>query len=310
MNLCVAILGPTASGKSDFAMTLASKINAEIISLDSTTVYQGFDIGSSKPTKEDQARVKHYLVDTLKPEEAFTAHDFVKLADKAIEEIHNKKKIPLLVGGTYFYLRALQHGMYPVADIPSDVAESVEKKYIEDETLNTHQMHEDLKSKDPESAKTIHPNDRYRLLRALAIIEATGKLPSHLKATKAPHQKKRIWLKYGLVMARHDLVQRITARTAKMLEAGLVKETSRLMEAHPQARALKTIGYLETCRFVKNEISEKELLNEIVEKTRQLAKRQMTWLRSDPEIHFIDIRDQDRVQTEINNLRFAMKENA
>src|SRR4051812_1031586 len=127
-NLCIAIVGPTASGKTGFAVELAEKIGGEIISMDSTAVYRGFDIGTAKPTREEQARVPHHLIDLLHPEEPFSAYHFVQHADEKISEIQSRQKVPIVVGGTYFYLRALQHGMYNATVVPAETIESIERE--------------------------------------------------------------------------------------------------------------------------------------------------------------------------------------
>jgi tRNA dimethylallyltransferase len=309
MKLCIAILGPTASGKSEFALELAKKLSSEIVCMDSATVYRGLDIGSSKPTLQAQKEVPHHLLDILDPEEGFSAFHFVEQADLAIQTLNEKNKIPLVVGGTYFYLRALQHGMYQIPFIPPENIDALEKEYFEDDVLNLSRMHSDLKKWDPASAEVIHPNDRYRLLRTLAIIKTTGELPSRLKpAPRTEAQSQRIWIKYALCVSRNTLNQNIVERTEKMIQEGLIEETRKIWEKNPKARALQNIGYQEAVQVLQRKLTEKQIRNEIIEKTRQLAKRQITWLRSDSEVRFIDKRDVDRVILEINNLAYALKE--
>ncbi|MBI4406165.1 MAG: tRNA (adenosine(37)-N6)-dimethylallyltransferase MiaA [Deltaproteobacteria bacterium] len=306
MDVCIAILGATGSGKTAFAIELAKKIKGEIICNDSATVYRGFDIGSSKPTPEQRKAIPHHLVDILEPEEPFSAHHFVELATGAIESCRARNGVPIIAGGTYFYLRALQHGLYPLPPIPNGTIEAIENEYFEDDTLNTRRMHEDLRRLDPASADRIHPNDRYRLLRTLAIARTTGERPSSLKPAPSEKQSQRLWLKYALVMNRQELAQTIIRRTEKMLSQGLVEETRQLLEQHSNARALQSIGYQEAVRYILGKITEKQLRNEIIEKTRQLAKRQICWLRSDPEIRFIGTDDLDRVVLEWDNLNGAL----
>jgi tRNA dimethylallyltransferase len=286
---------------------LAQKIGGEILCMDSTTVYRGFDVGTSKPSKEDREKVPHHLLDLLAPEEPFSAYHFVQNADELIDEIQGRGKLPIVVGGTYFYLRALQHGMYPTPVIPAEVIEGIEKEFFDDENLNTARMHAELMEKDPQAANAIHPNDRYRLIRALAIVRTTGEQPSSLKPVfRSESQGARVWLKYAMVMSRHALNQNIVRRTERMLRDGLIEETKRIKEQSPQARSLQSIGYTESLLFLNKNLTEKQLRNEIIEKTRQLAKRQITWLRSDPEIRYIDFRDMARVQLEVENLKVAL----
>jgi len=307
MNICIAIVGPTASGKTKFALELAAKINGEIVCMDSATVYKFFDIGTSKPTAEEQARVPHHLLDILQPNELFSAYHFVQYAEDVINQIQTSGKIPIVVGGTYFYLRALQHGMHATPVIPAEVIEGIEREFFEDDVVNTQKMHAELKKKDAKSAQAIHPNDKYRLVRALAVLRTTSTLPSELKPEpRSEAQRKRVWMKYALVLPRQTLNSNIVRRTERMLREGLIEETRKLMENYPQSRALGSIGYAETCAFLGKRLTEKQLRNEIVEKTRQFAKRQLTWLRSDAEIRYIDFRDLERVELEVNNIKTAL----
>jgi tRNA dimethylallyltransferase len=248
------------------------------------------------------------LIDLLEPTAVFSAHDFVKEADRVISEIRAKGKLPLVVGGTYFYLKSLQNGMFAIPPIDPSVIEEIEEEYENQENASA-QMHEKLTQQDPKTAAQIHPNDRYRILRALAILKATGKQPSSLAlAPASPEAKNRLWMKYAMVVPRHELTQLITQRTDQMVTQGLIEETKNLMQNYPNARALGSIGYAESVKFLRNEIDQKTLRNEIIEKTRQLAKRQMTWLRSDPEIRFVDRRDKERIALEVANLKFVLGE--
>ena len=305
-NPVVAVVGPTGSGKSAFATELASRLGGEIICMDSTTVYRGFTIGSAKPLPEDRARVPHHLVDILDPDAPFSAYLFVEWASRALSDVHSRGKIPILVGGTYFYLRALQNGMAKEGWIPTETLETLELEFSEDDEIHTGRMHDELSKRDPAAAAKIHKNDKYRLLRALAIARTGVLKPSQLVVTTPLESQSRLWIKYSMLVSRHHLTQVITRRTETMLAAGLVQETKNLLEKWPTAKALASIGYQECCRHLRREITEKQLRNEIIEKTRQLAKRQVTWIRSDPEIRFVDSRDIERAQAEIGNLLTAL----
>lgn len=307
-QLAIALVGPTASGKTAFALELAMKVGGEIVCMDSTTVYRGFDIGSSKPTKREQAMAPHHLLDILEPDAPFSAGHFVQQADEKINDICKRGKLPIVVGGTYFYLRALQHGMYQTPVIAPEAIEAIEQEYFEEDAVNTTKMHADLRAKDEAAARAIHPNDKYRLVRAMAVLRTTGELPSAQKAAPfSETQEKRMWMKYAMAISRHTLSAQIQKRTEQMVQDGLIEETKKLREKFPKARALASIGYAEAGQFLENKLNEKQLRNEIIEKTRQLAKRQITWLRSDAEIRYIDSRDLDRVLLEIDNLTFALK---
>ncbi len=308
-RLALAIVGPTASGKTKIAIEVAKAIGGEIVCMDSTTIYRGFDIGSSKPSREEQAAVPHHLLDILDPEDAFSAGHFVERAEACLGEIQARHKTPIVTGGTYFYLRALQHGMYPTPLIPGEVIEAIENEFFDEEGTNTLKMYEELKSKDPAAADKIHPHDKYRLLRALAVLRTTGELPSSLRPIpQSADQTSRLWMKYAATVSRHTLNQSIVHRTETMLLGGLARETAALRERWPRARALQSVGYAETCQFLDKKITEKQLRNEIIEKTRQLAKRQVTWIRSDSEIRFIDSRDLPRIEKEVENLAHVLEE--
>jgi tRNA dimethylallyltransferase len=308
-QLAIAILGPTASGKTKLAVQIANRLNGEIICMDSTTVYKGLDIGSSKPSAEERSQAPHHLLDISNPNEPFSAFHFVQLTEKTVNDIASRGKLPIIVGGTYFYLRALQFGMYELPNIASEVVDALEKEFCEDDKVNTLKMHDELKKKDHKAAENIHPNDKYRLLRALAILRTTKELPSQLKPTPfSETQKNRLWMKYAVTLSRHALNQAIVNRTEKMIAGGIIDETRKLLEQYPDARCLNSIGYAEVKAFLNKKITEKQLRNEIIEKTRQLAKRQVTWLRSDPEVRFVDFRDQDRICLEVENLTAALNE--
>ena len=305
-QLAIAVIGPTASGKTKLAVQLALKLQGEILCMDSTTVYKGLDIGSSKPSAEELAQVPHHLLDISPPNEPFSAFHFVERAEQIMQELYQRNKLPIIVGGTYFYLRALQYGMYETPVVANEVVEAIEKEFCVDDKLNTIKMHEELKKGDPDSAAAIHPHDRYRLLRAISILRSSKQLPSKLKIRYfSEFQSTRYWLKYAVTLSRHGVNQAIVNRTDKMLSLGLVEEARKLIELYPGARCLQSIGYAEAVAFLKKQITEKQLKNEIIEKTRQLAKRQLTWLRSDTEVRFIDFRDIDRVCLEVENLKSA-----
>jgi tRNA dimethylallyltransferase len=298
-------LGPTASGKTGFAIQVAKKLEGEIICVDSTTVYRGFDIGTSKPTAEQQAEVPHHLLDILSPTEAFNARDFVETAKKSIEEVQNRGKLPILVGGSYFYLRALQMGMYPTGGYDDRDLETITEEFTTNEGLDGEKLHATLSALDAPTAAAIHPNDTYRLLRAVALARS-GKKPSTLKAVEVLGPE-WLWVKYAMALSRKILAENILIRAKSMVRSGLVEEVRSLKEKYPEAKALGSIGYAETLRFLNKEMGEEALVQTITENTRQLLKRQMTWLRSDPEVRFIDAGDLPRVELEIANLRAVLK---
>ncbi len=304
--LCIAIIGPTASGKSAFAFQLAQKLGGEIVCVDSTTVYKGFDVGTSKPSAAEQAAIAHHCLDLLNPEAEFNAFDFVASARNAIEAIGSRGKVPILVGGSYFYLRALQNGMYPTGGYDDALLDSITEEFTTEDLLDTAKMHETLAKADPDAAQSIHQNDEYRLVRAVAMVRS-GKKPSTLKPSEGLDAK-WVWIKYAMAVSRKRLATNIALRTSHMLKAGLVDEVRSLMDKHAGAKPLESIGYKEASRFLRGDLPEGKLEQEINENTRRLVKRQMTWLRSDPEVRFIDSGDLPRVELEISNLRSALGE--
>lgn len=303
-KICLAILGPTASGKTDFAVAIAEKLGGEVVCVDSTTVYRGFDIGTSKPTAEQRQRVPHHLLDLLEPDRDFNAHDFVREAHRAIESIAARGKLPILVGGSYFYLRALQNGMYPTGGYDDADLDGITEEFTREDTLDSAGLHAALQKLDPNAAAGIHANDSYRLIRAVALARG-GKKPSDLKATGGLGGD-WLWVKYAMAVSRKTLAENIARRTQEMMRQGLVEEVKSLGAKYPQAKALGSIGYSETGRFLKKEITADQLPTLITENTRKLLKRQITWLRSDPEIRFIDSRDLPRVELEIANLKSVL----
>jgi tRNA dimethylallyltransferase len=306
-RIILAILGPTASGKTGFAIEVAQAIGGEILCVDSTTVYRNFDIGTSKPTQAQRNEVPHHLLDILSPNEPFNASDFVLKAKAQIEDISARGKVPLLVGGSYFYLRALQNGMYPTGGYDENILEEITEEFSNGEELDFTRLHGELERLDPTSAKSIHPNDQYRLVRAVATARA-GRTPSTLQA-EGGLGPDWLWVKYAMALSRKWIWNGIATRTQQMLEAGLVEETRKLLESYPKAKLLGSIGYAETVRFLRKEINEGQLQKEITENTRKLLKRQTTWLRSDPELRFIDPRDGARVKLEVSNLQSVLGAN-
>lgn len=303
-KLCLAILGPTASGKTAFAIEVAREIGGEIVCVDSTTVYRGFDIGTSKPTPEQQALVPHHLLDILAPEQPFNAHDFVAQARAVIQQIQAKGKIPLLVGGSYFYLRALQQGMYATGGYDDAALDALTEEFSTEAGLDGSKIHAALSALDASGAQALHPNDTYRTLRALALARR-GLKPSELQPSEGMGAD-WIWLKYAMAISRKRLAENIAQRTQAMARDGLADEVRALLQSAPGAKALGSIGYAETVRYLKDEINEVAWLTQISDNTRQLLKRQMTWLRSDPELRYVDPGDTARVVLEVNNLKSVL----
>jgi tRNA dimethylallyltransferase len=286
MPLLVVLTGPTGTGKSELAMQLAAwleqRVPVEIVSVDSALVYRGMDIGTAKPSTEARTRVPHHLIDIRSPAESYSAGDFVRDARAAIDSILTRGRVPLLVGGTMLYLRALYSGLavLPEASLPL--------RQALDEQAALHgwpALHAELTRVDPHAASHIDRNDSQRIQRALEVYRLTGLPITHWQQQTHGAREEFRWLRYALQPAsRADLHERLAARFEGMLSAGFVAEVRQLQsrgdltERHPSMRA---VGYRQLWRYCQGECSLTEASQQAVIATAQLAKRQMTWLRRD-----------------------------
>ena len=288
----VFVIGPTASGKSDLAIEIAQKSAAptELINCDSIQFFAGVDIGAAKPSPEQLAMVPHHLIGHMPLGSEFTAGDFRRDALKVIEAGATRNLNQFIsVGGSGFYVQALEKGMYDVPVIAPEIRETLEEEMA---ALGPHPLHQELVSRDAEAAARIQPNDRYRVLRALEILRATpGKTLSQMRAEfeaakpPAPFTTSKI----GLTLSRERLRERITLRTEKMLQTGLIEETQKLRDLGFRNWApLTSVGYKEVQSYLDGALSRAELAPLIVTSTMQLAKRQMTWFKRDAEIRWFD----------------------
>lgn len=275
-NLLV-VAGPTASGKSDLALKLALDLNAEILNIDSVQVYRQSDIGSAKPSVADMNLIKHHLVDCLDPTQELNAENFRNAAVEVLDQLEAKNKQAVLVVGTSLYYKSLIYGLAKLPTGNSQFRSDLEK-------LETDQAYQELQSLDLERANALHPNDRYRILRALEICKLSGQKASQLEAE---HAFKKMYYK-GLVLVicwkRQDLYERINQRAERILQLGLIEETRSLLDRYGNDLSiLKTLGYAETLRYLNSEINLDQLRVEIAMHTRQFAKRQMTFWRNEPQ---------------------------
>jgi tRNA dimethylallyltransferase len=283
----VLLLGPTASGKSALAMQLAAEIPLEVVSVDSAQVYRGMDIGTAKPSAADRAAVLHHLIDIRDPAEPYSAADFVRDATVAIREIRMRGKLPLLVGGTMLYAKALREGLSELPSADPEVRARIEGEARE---LGWPALHARLAQVDPAAAARLKPNDSQRIQRALEIYETTDTPMSELlTANKAPALKlSTIALLPG---DRTQLHKRIAQRFDAMLDAGLLEEVRTLHargDLHLNLPSMRSVGYRQAWRFVEGQCTFNEFREDGITATRQLAKRQITWLRSMPNITVIE----------------------
>jgi len=281
-GFAVGILtGPTATGKSGWAIELACRIgNIELINADSLLVYRGMNIGTAKPTPEELSQVPHHLIDIRNPDEPFTSGEFTRAAQSTLDDIHRRGKRALIVGGTGFYLKSLLFGLWEAPAANAQVRERLDRET--DETL-----FRNLEQKDPISSQRIGPADRYRLIRALEIIELTGKTPTELqsKLEKTPDPKFKLWI---LDRPTSELQDRIEKRTQQMLDQGLIEEFRTLHQKYPASRALQSIGYKQVHDYLENRPPSGRKLKpgllglkgEIELATRQLVKSQRTWFKN------------------------------
>jgi tRNA dimethylallyltransferase len=298
----IVIVGPTAVGKSSLGMRLAEKIGGEIVSIDSRQIYRGLDIGTAKPTSEEQARVKHHCIDILDITEKSNAGWFTDRAHEAMEKIRGAGKIPLLVGGSGLYLRSVTRGLFDVELDPSE-REGFEKGI---EGIATEELYSRLRSSDQGSVSRIHENDRYRIVRALEVLELTGiSLSDHFRRQRedgSAGMAGLVWI--GLDMDREQLRARIARRTEEMYKAGWPEEVSSILSrgADPSCPGLQALGYPETVRFVRGDVDVRSATGRIALLTGQYAKRQMTWFRKEPEVKWLDAEQEDLLGTALNVL--------
>lgn len=279
MNKVIAIVGPTASGKTKLAIEMAQKLDTEIISADSRLVYKGFDIGTAKPTKEEQLLVKHHMIDVVEPEYDFSVADFADGASQVISELHAKNKVPIVVGGTGLYFRILLENY----DMPR--VEANPQLRAELENLSNEELFAKLSNIDKVSAEKIHQNNRVRVIRALEVSLTTGKPFSSIKGVK--ENKYDVEWVFPEIESREILYNRINIRVDMMIKDGLVDETKNLLLKHGRIKNLvNTIGYQEIIEYLDGNISIENAIEQIKQNTRRYAKRQLTWFRRNPNLDF------------------------
>jgi len=277
----ILLAGPTASGKSDLALALAERAPIEIVSVDSSQVYRGFDIGSAKADAATRARVPHHLIDIRDPSEPYSAGEFVADAIAAIHDIRSRGRMPVLVGGTMLYFNALVHG---IAGLPT--ADPVVRQRIDERAraLGWPALHSELAQIDPEAAARIHPNDPQRIQRALEVFELSGRPISAWQRDTSPARELRFRRDALAPLDRARLHERIEQRFLRMMAAGLLAEVENL-RARPDisqcATAMRAVGYRQLAAHLDGEYDLEEAIRRAIAASRQLAKRQLTWIRAD-----------------------------
>ena len=284
----ITVVGATASGKTEFGLRLANELPIEIINADALQAYREFEIGTAKPSPEERARVPHHLIDILNPDEGFSAGEFARRARRAIEEITRRGRVPVVVGGSGFYLQALIDGLAPIPSIPGEIRERLQQE-LEQDGLSA--LRSRLKKVDPKLAGSLSPEDSQRTLRALAVYEATGRQLSKWQRLPPTEQPLRAcWL--GLTMSRQLLYDQISVRTQQMLRSGWLAEVRELRSKYgADAAAFQAIGYRTLVAVLDGRLTEDEAEVVIARETRRYAKRQLTWFRRNSRIVWFDASD-------------------
>ena len=287
----VVILGPTASGKTELAFRLAERFNGEIVNADSLQVYRGMDIGTAKPALELRRRVPHHLIDRVYPDADFSASDFRREAGRVIADIYGRGKRVFLVGGTGLYIKALLKGL---ADTPSGggaIRRRLEEMAREAGGV---ELLRRLAEVDPETAGRLHPNDQVRIIRALAVYLQSGRPISQFRSEHGFAGDYYDHLKIGIAVERGELYRRIDERVERMIGEGFIPEVEGLLTAgfSPRLKSLLSIGYKEICAHLTGEYPLDEAVRLIKRDSRRYAKRQMTWMKSDNEIIWVEYPDE------------------
>ncbi|VAX05653.1 tRNA dimethylallyltransferase [hydrothermal vent metagenome] len=305
----VVLMGPTASGKTDLAIELQQHLPLDIISVDSVMVYRGMDIGSAKPDAETLVRAPHRLIDIRDPAEAYSAAEFCADAEREISAIHAAGRIPLLTGGTMLYYRALLYGL---SELPAADVATRQKLEAEAAQIGWTAMHQRLAEIDPPAAERIHPNDPQRIQRALEVYELTGQPLSVLQQ----QDRNKLALPYPVIKLavapedRSVLHQRIELRFGQMMEQGLVAEVEALMargDLNSSMPSIRAVGYRQVWELLSGRIDYTEAIEKSIIATRQLAKRQFTWMRSEKDLHCFDSMNSDLGHEVLNYLDGALR---
>ena len=281
----VVICGPTGVGKTSVGIALAELFGGEIVGADSMQIYRHMDIGTAKPTPDEQARVFHHLVDVANPDEPYDAAKYADSAGKAVDEILEKGKLPIVVGGTGFYIKTLIHGIFHPGQSDSATRERLKNEAA---GLGIRRLHARLGKYDPEIAEKLHPNDAYRIIRALEVFESTGTPISKSQDAHGFSQTRYNALKICLSTDRQTLYERIDARTEQMMAEGFVDEVRRLLDMgySRDLRPMQSIGYRHIIEFLEGKTLWDETVRILKRDTRRYAKRQLTWFRADPNMNW------------------------
>jgi tRNA dimethylallyltransferase len=283
--LLVVILGPTSSGKTALSLALAEKFRGEIVNCDSVAMYRDFDLGTAKPSVADRARAPHHLFDSVDPRESMTAGEYARQGRQVLVEICTRQRLPIVVGGTGLYLRALLEGLFPGPQRSEELRERLRERAA---NRGSDYLQRVLSRVDPAAAKKIHANDIPKLIRAIEVCLASRQKMTDLwQQGREPLRGFRI-LRLGLDPDRATLYERINRRAHEMFEAGLIEETRLLLEKYgTAARPLASLGYRQAMQFLEGELTREQSLQAAQQAHRNYAKRQITWFRREPEVNWL-----------------------
>ena len=281
----LAILGPTASGKSALALQTSQILGGEIVNCDSMQVHRLLSVGTAKPTRQQQSQVPHHLYDIIDPAEFFSAGQYMVRARGVCQEIAGRGRVPVVVGGTGLYLRGLLEGIFPGPGRSANVRDRLREIA---RCRGANYLHQLLRKRDPEAFCRIQPGDEKRIVRALEVYWATGKPITDLQARKEPLRGFAI-LKIGLNLPRSTLCDRINGRILEMFSSGLIEETKELLARgyRPHSKGFEALGYRHAIAFLEGDLSREMAIGLTQRDTRRYAKRQMTWFRKEAEVHWI-----------------------
>jgi tRNA dimethylallyltransferase len=304
-SLLVVILGPTASGKTALSLALAESFSGEIINCDSVAMYRELNIGTAKPTAAERARAAHHLFDDIEPTAYITAGEYARQARQVIAEIKNRGHLPIVVGGTGLYLRALLEGLFPGPQRSEDLRERLRERA---KRRGSQYLHRILARLDPAAAGRIHANDVPKLIRAVEVcLSSRRKMTDLWQQGREPLRGFHI-LRIGLNPDRAKLYEKINARAAEMFSAGLLEETESLIQKYGDSiRPLASLGYKQAAQLIRHELTREQAIAAAQQAHRNYAKRQMTWFRREPDVHWLNgFGDDTRLQrAAIDEIRSA-----
>jgi tRNA dimethylallyltransferase len=294
--LLVVVLGPTASGKTALSLALAERFEGEIVNCDSVAMYCEFDLGTAKPTLSERSRAPHHLLDCVEPTNPITAGEYARQTRQVLGEIKARGRLPILVGGTGLYLRALLEGLFPGPQRSEELRERLRERAS---SRGSNYLHRMLRRLDPAAAEKIHANDMAKLIRAIEVCLASRQRMTELwqQRGREPLRGFRI-LRLGLDPDRQALYDRINRRAQQMFDAGLIEETQRLLEKYGDAAGpLSSLGYKQAVQFLRGELTREQAVQAAQQAHRNYAKRQMTWFRRESEVHWLSgFGDDEQVQ--------------